>query len=283
MAPKTSNAVDRAILKSEFIPVRGAFRDTIINNKLMTDKPKDTLFQVDSVQEDFIFSERVVEVFDDMLDRSIPFYHEVIQATANLLQRLLRDDDRIVDLGCATGTTLLEFCRLIANDSIRYLGVDNSPAMLDKGRLKAELYSKKKKIEFLDQDIMNISLPDTGVFILNYTLQFIRPVLRQEFLQRVFDNLRPGGVLILGEKTIRHDPLLNRIFIDLYHQYKRQKGYSELEIAKKREALENVLIPFSIEENKTILKKVGFQSIESYFQWFNFVSFVAIKPTGAIS
>ena len=244
----------------------------------MTAQPKDTIFQVNTIAEDFVFSEKVVEVFDDMLDRSIPFYHEVIKATAALLQRILQDNDQIVDLGCATGTTLLEFCRLIKNDRIRYLGIDNSTAMLEKGRLKAELYSKKKKISFLEKDITQIDLPNTGAFILNYTLQFIRPVLRRDFLQTLYNNLRPGGVLILGEKTISHDPQLNRIFIELYHQYKREKGYSELEIAKKREALENVLIPFSIEENRTILQKVGFRSVETYFQWFNFVAIAAVKP-----
>ncbi len=244
----------------------------------MSDKEKDTIFQVDTIAEDFVFSKRVVEVFDDMLDRSIPFYHEVIKASAALLQRILRDDDLIVDLGCATGTTLLEFCRLIKNDRIRYLGIDNSTAMLEKGRLKAELYSKKKKISFIEQDITTIDLPETGAFILNYTLQFIRPLLRQNFLETLYHNLRPGGVLILGEKTISHDPQLNRIFIELYHRYKREKGYSELEIAKKREALENVLIPFSIAENRTILQKVGFRSVETYFQWFNFVAIVAVKP-----
>ncbi len=244
----------------------------------MADKSKDTLFHIDAVNEDFVFSERVVEVFDDMLDRSIPFYHEVIRATAALLEKMLRENDRVVDLGCATGTTLLEFCRFINNDSIQYLGIDNSPAMLDKGRLKAELYTKNRKISFLEEDITRINLPGTAAFVLNYTLQFIRPVLREEFLQTLFNNLRPGGILILSEKTISHDPLLNRIFIELYHRYKREKGYSELEIARKREALENVLIPFSIEENKTLLQKVGFTSIESYFQWFNFASFVAVKP-----
>lgn len=257
---------------------------TIRNNvfqlalETMADKSKDTLFHIDAVNEDFVFSERVVEVFDDMLDRSIPFYHEVIRATAALLEKMLRENDRVVDLGCATGTTLLEFCRFINNDSIQYLGIDNSPAMLDKGRLKAELYTKNRKISFLEEDITRINLPGTAAFVLNYTLQFIRPVLREEFLQTLFNNLRPGGILILSEKTISHDPLLNRIFIELYHRYKREKGYSELEIARKREALENVLIPFSIEENKTLLQKVGFTSIESYFQWFNFASFVAVKP-----
>jgi len=244
----------------------------------MAQQRRDTLFQVDAIDEDFAFSEKVVEVFDDMLDRSVPFYAEVIRASANLLNSTLVDDDIIVDLGCATGTTLLEFTRLITNNSIRYIGVDSSPAMLEKGRLKAEMFTKQKQISFLEKDITDLRLNDVGAFILNYTLQFIRPVLRQEFLHTIFSNLRPGGTLLLSEKTICHDPLFNRKFIDLYHQFKREKGYSEMEIAKKREALENVLIPFSIEENKRLLEKAGFASVATYFQWFNFVSIVAVKP-----
>lgn len=246
---------------------------------MMSKTSKDTLFQVKKVEGDFEFSDRVVEVFDDMLERSIPFYGEVIQATAGLLDNLLQEKDLVVDLGCATGTTLLEFSRLLKKTGIRYLGVDNSKAMLEKARLKAELYSKQKRISFIEKDISQINLPDTGAFILNYTLQFVRPVLRQEFLETLLCNLRPGGVLVLSEKIICHEPLLNRKFIEIYHRFKRNKGYSELEIAKKREALENILIPFSIEENKKILARAGFTSIETYFQWFNFVSIVAIKPT----
>ncbi len=243
----------------------------------MSEKSKDTLYQTDTVNEDFAFSEHVVEVFDDMLDRSIPHYREVIKSSAKLLQHMLQDNDQVVDLGCATGTTLLEYSRLIENDTISYLGIDNSPAMLEKGRLKAELYSKMNRISFLLEDITQINLPNTAAFILNYTLQFIRPVLREEFLTTLYSNLRPGGILLLSEKTISHDSLLNRAFIEIYHSYKREKGYSELEIAKKREALENILIPFSIKENKALLHKVGFLSIETYFQWFNFTSIVAIK------
>ena len=90
--------------------------------------------------------------------------------------------------------------------------------------------------------------------------------------------MRPGGILLISEKVINDDRRLNRAFIDIYHQFKKNRGYSELEIARKREALENVLIPFSIKENKAMLKKSGFVSVETYFQWFNFTSFVAIKP-----
>ncbi len=242
------------------------------------DPQRDTIFNIDSVTEDFDFNGRVVEVFDDMLYRSVPFYAEVIAASAQLLEAFLLPGDEVYDLGCATGTTLLEFCRLLPDRDLRFIGIDSSTAMLDKARLKAELYSKQDMLSFRAEDITTIEHSDAGAYILNYTLQFIRPLQRQDFLTRLYNSLRPGGILLLSEKTISHDRRLNREFIDIYHAFKMKKGYSELEIAKKREALENILIPFSITENVDILRKVGFSAIETYFQWFNFASFIAIKP-----
>jgi tRNA (cmo5U34)-methyltransferase len=101
---------------------------------------------------------------------------------------------------------------------------------------------------------------------------------REMFLQRIYRALRPGGVLLMSEKVICHDRRLNREFIDIYHTFKKSRGYSELEIAKKREALENVLIPYSIAENRAMLSRSGFTAMETYFQWFNFTSLVAVKP-----
>ncbi len=245
----------------------------------MAESAKDTLFQIDSVEEDFVFNERVVEVFDDMLDRSVPFYREVIGSTARLLDCFLNRGDTVYDLGCATGTTLLEFSRLLENRELKFVGVDNSAPMLDKARLKTELYSKTDSLSFLEEDITKIDHPGAGAFIVNYTLQFIRPLQRGDFVRKLYDNLRPGGVLLLSEKVISDDRRLNREYIAIYHRFKRKKGYSELEIAKKREALENVLIPFSIDENKTLLKNCGFNSVDTYFQWFNFASFIAVKPS----
>lgn len=245
----------------------------------MVTPSRDTLFNVDTVQEDFVFNERVVEVFDDMLDRSIPFYREVIASSARLLDIYLHTDDRVYDLGCSTGTTLLEFCRLLQDKGLRFVGIDSSSPMLEKARLKTELYRKQDSISFLEEDITSMHHPEAGAFILNYTLQFIRPLRRETFLKNLYASLRPGGILLLSEKIISHDQRLNREYIDIYHQFKKSKGYSELEIARKREALENVLIPFSIDENRTMLKNIGFSTVETYFQWFNFASFVAVKPS----
>jgi len=244
----------------------------------MTDSARDTLFKVSAVEEDFEFNERVVEVFDDMLDRSIPFYRQVIDAQAQLLSGYLDEGDRVYDLGCATGTTLLEFSRLLELKKLQFIGIDNSGPMLDKARLKSEIYSKQQSLSFLLEDITAFDHPGAGAIICNYTLQFIRPLQREAFLQRLYHNLRPGGIVLISEKVINHDRRLNREYIDIYHRFKRSRGYSELEISKKREALENVLIPFSINENKSMLKKSGFISVETYFQWFNFASLIAVKP-----
>jgi tRNA (cmo5U34)-methyltransferase len=238
----------------------------------------DRLYRVDSVPEDFDFNERVVEVFDDMLDRSIPFYHEVIKATAELLSLYLITGDTICDHGCATGTPLLEFARLLRNEKFHFIGIDSSPAMLDKARLKTELYCQEESISYSQEDITQLARPETGAFILNYTLQFIRPLQRQALVNRLYENLRPGGLLILSEKTICSDKRLNRSFIDTYHRFKHERGYSELEISRKREALENILVPFTIEENRKLLSDTGFETVSAFFQWFNFSSFVAIKP-----
>jgi tRNA (cmo5U34)-methyltransferase len=244
----------------------------------MVETPKDNLFKVDSIPEDFVFNERVVEVFDDMLDRSIPYYREVIDGSAQLLDRFLVSGDTVYDLGCATGTSLLLFCRLLAHKQLHFVGLDTSAPMLDRAQLKSELYGKQGCISFALEDITAFDHPGAGGAILNYTLQFIRPLQRQAFLARLFNSLRPGGILLISEKVISHDRRLNREYIEIYHGFKKSRGYSELEIAKKREALENVLIPFSVEENLAMLTKAGFTSVESYFRWFNFASFVAVKP-----
>ena len=244
----------------------------------MTDSARDTLYHVAKVEEDFVFNERVVEVFDDMLDRSVPFYRSVIEASAQLIDRFLQPEESVYDLGCATGTTLLEFSRLLEHKNLHFTGIDNSRPMLDKAKLKAELFSKQQHISFLLEDIIRFNHDGAGAIILNYTLQFIRPLQRESFLQNLFANLRPGGILLLSEKVLSHDRRLNRQYIEIYHRFKKSRGYSELEIAKKREALENILIPFSIGENTTMLEKCGFNSVETYFQWFNFASFIAVKP-----
>ena len=212
-----------------------------------------------------------------MLNRSIPFYGTVIDAIAELMKQKTPKGSVVYDLGCATGTTLLELSRRLADMDHSYRGIDNAPAMLEKAKRKTEMYSKSDRISFIEDDINNASLSGAQVVICNYTMQFIRPISRLQFARHIYNSLPAGGLFFVSEKIINHDKKLNRLFIDMYHRFKRMQGYSELEIASKREALENVLVPFSIDENLDLLRQAGFTSVEPFFQWFNFASFLAVK------
>jgi tRNA (cmo5U34)-methyltransferase len=243
----------------------------------MVKPSEDTLFACGVVEEDFTFNDRVAEVFDDMLDRSVPYYRTVIDGMAQLLAQHLQHGSTIYDLGCSTGTTLLELARRLPDMELRYIGVDNAPAMLDKARRKSAMFTKSQCLHFHQDDITSCPLPEAAAILCNYTLQFLRPITRQTFVNRIFAALPPGGVFLLSEKIIAHAGRINRDFIEIYHTFKKKQGYSELEIAAKREALENILIPFSLEENIALLREAGFDEIEPFFTWFNFSSIVALK------
>ena len=91
---------------------------------------------------------------------------------------------------------------------------------------------------------------------MNFTLQFIPPVDREALLKRIYDGLNPGGMLVLSEK-IRHPTLTgNELLVDLHHQFKRDNGYSELEVSQKRAALEKVMLTDTFNEHDTRLRKV---------------------------
>ncbi|MDZ7641990.1 MAG: carboxy-S-adenosyl-L-methionine synthase CmoA [Desulfurivibrio sp.] len=238
---------------------------------------RDRLFQQQSSNRDFRFTAQVAEVFDDMLERSIPNYQQVIEMSAQLLNRLLQPGDTIYDLGCSTGNTLVLLGRLLQIPELTLQGIDNSPAMIAKARRKAENYHLPYPLEFIAADITTHPCQPAGAIILNYTMQFLRPPARADFAAHLYHALRPGGALLLSEKIILHDPELNRHYIEFHHDFKRARGYSEIEISKKREALENVLIPFSAAENRQLLEQAGFKRVEQFSQWFNFASWLAIK------
>jgi tRNA (cmo5U34)-methyltransferase len=219
----------------------------------------------------------VADVFDDMLDRSVPFYKQVIEMTVEILDRSLQAGDTVYDLGCSTGTTLITLAGKLESENLKFVGIDNSKAMLDKAMRKAEMFSMADRIDFVEMDITQAEFSGAGGIMLNYTLQFIKPLTRAGFLKNIYRGLRHNGVLIFSEKIVCRDKQLDQQFLDSYHQFKKRRGYSELEIANKREALEDVLLPLTIQENYDLLMQAGFSRVETFCQWFNFVSFVACK------
>ena len=242
---------------------------------------QDRVFQQTCRAEDFAFDERVAKVFDNMVSRSVPFYNEVQRIQSDLIMDFLPVNSGVVcDLGCSTGTTIEYITKhQKCPENTRFIGYDNSESMLDKARDKLAEQIAAGKVSLINADLSRLpKLPDCNVVILNWTLQFVRPIDREQLLKNIYEALRPSGIVLLSEKILVNDPVLNRLYIDHYLQFKiSQSGYTDIENQRKREALENVLIPYRLDENYELLKKAGFARIDTYFQWFNFACIIAVK------
>jgi len=224
------------------------------------------------IKKQFEFDEEVASVFDDMLNRSVPFYKENLKLQIDILRNFLQKDDLVIDLGSSTGTFLIE---LTKKTDIKAIGLDNSPAMIKRAKNKAKAFGSNAK--FIEADFLEYDLSGAKAIIANYTIQFIRPLKREKLIKKIYDSLQKDGIFLMSEKLITENKKLNKIMIDIYYEYKKEMGYSEFEIAQKREALENVLIPYTMNENIEMLKNAGFKSIEVIFRWNNFASFIAFK------
>jgi len=225
------------------------------------------------IKKQFEFDESVASVFDDMLERSIPFYKEVISLICDLVQIDCKKDAKVIDLGCSTANTLLQLYK--KSHQYTLIGIDNSDAMLENAAKKISAFGAN--IELINNDITKVNFSNANVIIANYMLQFIRPIERASFVQKIYDSLEEEGIFIFSEKIIFEDKILNKQMIDLYYKFKKEQGYSEFEISQKREALENVLVPYTEEENKKVILNAGFKSVESLFKYGNFITFVAKK------
>ena len=226
------------------------------------------------IKKQFEFDEEVAAVFDDMLERSVPFYKESQKITQYFVLKNLCEDGVVYDLGCSTASLLLNIHRAKTLNA-RLIGLDNSEAMLHQARRKCEAYGAD--IDVQNADILTYNYESADVFISNYTLQFIRPLVREELVKKIATSLKKEGVFIFSEKVISHHPKLGKELIECYYDFKKTQGYSEYEIMQKREALENVLVPYSEEENIQMAKSAGFSHCEVLLRWANFCTFIAIK------
>ena len=234
---------------------------------------KDRIFEK-PIDKQFEFDEDVAAVFDDMIERSVPFYRHNLELVVELLRRRIKSGMRIVDLGSSTGALLIELARR-CDVAAEFVGIDNAPAMVELSRKKAK--ALEADVTFLCEDLLTYDYGRADIVVANYTLQFIRPVVRGKVVEKIFASLREEGMFVCSEKILMENKWLNKQIIDIYHDYKKSQGYSDTEIMRKREALENVLIPYTIEENRAMMKEAGFGSVDTVFQWGNFATLVAMK------
>ena len=245
---------------------------------IMNEKPlethRDQLF-ADLVAEpsQFSFNEAVVDVFPDMIQRSVPGYGTVVRMTGVLTEQHAKEGTHVYDLGCSLGESIRAAELAIGDRACHLIGVDNAPAMIEKVREETHPLSK---IVWHLSDITQMEFKTASVVIMNFTLQFIPINERLKLLKQIRSAMVPGGLLILSEKLTMPDAEMNRLMVELHHDFKRSQGYSDLEIAQKRDAIDNVLIPETAEVHRTRLAQAGFSRSSIWFQCLNFASFIAI-------
>ncbi len=225
----------------------------------------------------FEFDDSVADVFPDMIARSVPGYTSMLAMIEQITRRHAVADSQLYDLGCSLGAAT-DRMRAQAPDSCRLHAVDSSAPMIR--RLQDRLQqSAAAGCEILahESDIRDIQVTDASVVVLNLTLQFLPPDERGPLLQSVCEGMRPGGALLLSEKICFDDPQEQQLMTELHLDFKRAHGYSELEIAQKRTALEDTLIPETLECHLKRLRACGFGRAVAWFQCFNFASIIAIR------
>jgi tRNA (cmo5U34)-methyltransferase len=226
---------------------------------------------------DFVFDDRVATVFPDMIRRSVPGYETIISLLGVIAERTVQADSIVYDLGCSLGASMLSIQSRIRDKSVRYVGVDNSAAMLEKCRQNLRAAMSIEQFSLLHCDIRDVEIKNASLVILNFTLQFLQQADRLSLLGRIYAGLNPGGALVLSEKVRFEDPGTAILQRSMHDQFKSANGYSELEISQKRTALENVMVLDDTATHLERLRKAGFPQVSQWFQAFSFCSFIAFK------
>ena len=236
---------------------------------------RDQIFSQANDLVDFTFDANVANVFDDMVRRSVPGYQSMIEMIGLCVKTYGQDHTNYYDLGTSTGATAVAIGVNNIHQNTQIIAVDNSPSMIDK--CTKTLNNKVDHAQVICADIETLEIENASLVVLNLTLQFITPDNRQALIDKIYQGLNKGGALIISEKIHFNDPQKQQQMTQLHLDFKRANGYSELEIAAKRQSIENVLITDSQETHLERLQIAGFSTQACHFQCLNFACFLAVK------
>lgn len=233
----------------------------------------------------FVFDERVATVFENMIARSVPGYQQILEMLPTLTRQCqssqtAASQTNYYDLGCSLGAGMLAMAQGLNPEvqNTAVIGIDNSAAMIDQATQNTRLLANQRiDAKLFEADLLASDISSAMMVLMNFTLQFIALEHRDHLIQRIYDGLHNDGYLVLSEKITFDEQATNQALIDIHHQFKADQGYSQLEIAQKRDAIENVLIPETLETHIQRLKNAGFRIITPWVQNLQFISILAIK------
>jgi len=245
-------------------------------------KNRDNIYQdAQDKVENFSFDDTVVSVFEDMISRSVPGYLQILNLIPTLVKQFHIKNGNYYDLGCSLGAGMLAIANGLnsVNSKTRrqIIGIDSSNAMINQAKQVLNKTPQQQFFELKCEDIADTNINNAALVLMNFTLQFIQLEKRNALIQNIHDNLLENGILVISEKIKFADEREQRALTNIHHQFKADQGYSELEISQKRDAIENVLIPETLDNHINRLKDVGFKVVTPWVQNLQFISILAIK------
>ena len=251
---------------------------TLMNHKQTTSGYKtDTLYAKSRKSvAPFEFDQQVADVFQDMISRSVPGYALTLKLIGQIAAEYSQTSSSCFDLGCSLGASALKLQQYAAKDC-NVIGIDNSSAMIDKCQQQLTALGLADQITLRCEDINKAAIANASIVVLNYTLQFIEKSARQPLLNKIYQGMLKGGVLLLSEKVSHPHSETEKLLTELHLNYKRQQGYSEMEIAQKRSSLEYVLIAETQQQHLDRISSAGFGRATIINKALNFTTFMATK------
>ncbi len=228
---------------------------------------------IKSVVGGWSFGGDVPNNFDSHVSKSVPLYHEGHNLICDLSEYFVNNNSVIYDIGCSTGSLLNKLSEIHSKkDNVSFLGIDVEVGMINYAKSR---YSNN--IQFINDDFININTEKSDLIIAYYTIQFVRPSIRQALINKIYETLNWGGAFIMFEKVRAADARFQDIMTGIYNDYKLRAGYSSDDILNKSRSLKGVLEPFSTQGNIDMLRRSGFADINSIQKYICFEGFLAIK------
>lgn len=224
----------------------------------------------------WVFDRQVADCFDDMLERSIPGLQTMRSLVTRIALRYAQPETFIVDLGCSRGSAMEPLVKALPSQ--RFIGVEVSEPMREHAQMKFYREIEQGRVKIVDTDLRR-EYPDcmASVTLAILTLQFTPLEYRHHIMRRIFDHTVSDGVVILVEKVMGATAEWDSLLTEEYLAFKGQSHYTQEQIARKRMALEGVLVPLTSEWNESLIQNAGFAKPECFWRNLNFAGWVARK------
>ena len=216
------------------------------------------------------FDKEMVDNFDDHVKKSVPLYEEFHKDIINMSVYFSQKNTKIIDIGTSTGVLLNDLYNINKHRNMECIGIDIETDMIE------ECNNRYNNLKFEVCDALDFDYTNSSIITSVLTLQFINKKERKEIIKKIHNEMNEDGSLFIVEKIKNNIPDIHDIYNDIYYDFKRNNLTDE-DVLDKNVSLRGVMKPLTLQDNIQILKNVGFNKIDIFMKYNNFVGLLAIK------